>query len=90
MRGILVAETSPKGNSKNYFKKFNSDSVKVTISNKYQTSREAICNHCKNILIVDDIPFNHIALKAMLKVLKLDCDSAYDGNHAVELVKTKT
>lgn len=34
---------------------------------------------CSPILIVDDIPFNHLALKAMLSSFGLSCDSVYDG-----------
>ena len=45
------------------------------------------CKDCVQILIVDDVPFNHMALKAVLEKLDLACDSAYEGFQAIELVK---
>lgn len=38
---------------------------------------------CPQILIVDDIPFNHIALSALLSSYSKKVDSAYDGEQAI-------
>ncbi|CAD8126361.1 unnamed protein product [Paramecium sonneborni] len=59
---------------------FQSDS-----SNKLNSS----CSQCINILIVDDIPFNQIALKMILKKYQIEVDSAFDGFQAIEKVKQK-
>ncbi|CAD8121741.1 unnamed protein product [Paramecium sonneborni] len=44
---------------------------------------------CSQILIVDDIPFNHIALIAILNNFKIQSESAYDGNQAIEKVSER-
>lgn len=41
-------------------------------------------------MIVDDVPFNHIALKSLLLCFDLQCDQAYDGENALEMVKKKS
>jgi CheY-like chemotaxis protein len=38
------------------------------------------------ILIVDDVSFNHIALKGLLNILNLKCDSAYNGIEGINKV----
>ena len=37
--------------------------------------------HCQEsvVLVVDDVPFNHIALKSIFKGLNIKIESAYDG-----------
>ncbi|CAD8119363.1 unnamed protein product [Paramecium primaurelia] len=40
-------------------------------------------------LVVDDIPFNQIALKMMLKHYNIEADSVFDGLQAIEKVKLK-
>ncbi|CAD8111569.1 unnamed protein product [Paramecium sonneborni] len=46
------------------------------------------CN-CPQILIVDDIPFNHIALIAILNNFGIQAESAYDGIQAIEKVNER-
>ncbi|CAD8192617.1 unnamed protein product [Paramecium pentaurelia] len=41
---------------------------------------------CPQILIVDDIPFNHIAMIAILTNFGIKSESAYDGTQAIEKV----
>lgn len=41
------------------------------------------------VLIVDDVPFNHIALKSIFKGLNIKIDSAYDGRQALNKVIQK-
>ncbi|CAD8175269.1 unnamed protein product [Paramecium pentaurelia] len=48
-----------------------------------------ICKDCKSVLIVDDIPFNQITLRLMLKNYKIDSDQAFDGFQAIEKVKSR-
>ncbi|CAK64934.1 unnamed protein product (macronuclear) [Paramecium tetraurelia] len=48
-----------------------------------------LCDNCVHVLIVDDIPFNQIALKLMLKYYQIEADQAFDGLQAIEKVKTK-
>ena len=42
-----------------------------------------------NVLIVDDIPFNISALKAILSNFDFFIDSAYNGKEALEKIKAK-
>ncbi|CAD8124497.1 unnamed protein product [Paramecium sonneborni] len=49
----------------------------------------SLCDQCVHVLIVDDIPFNQIALKLMLKYYHIEADQAFDGIQAIEKVKTK-
>ncbi|CAD8104017.1 unnamed protein product [Paramecium primaurelia] len=44
---------------------------------------------CVNVLICDDIPFNHLALSTVLKYFNVRVDNAYDGFMAIEMVKQK-
>jgi hypothetical protein len=39
--------------------------------------------------MVDDVPFNHIAFKGLLKG-QIPFDSAYDGFEAIEKIKLKS
>ncbi|CAK81098.1 unnamed protein product (macronuclear) [Paramecium tetraurelia] len=45
------------------------------------------CQQCTRVLIVDDIPFNQIALKALLLHYNIKVEQAYDGYQAIDLVK---
>lgn len=45
---------------------------------------------CCDILIVDDEKLNVRALKLILKKLKLNADSCFDGSEAIEKVKFNT
>ncbi|CAD8201518.1 unnamed protein product [Paramecium pentaurelia] len=49
----------------------------------------SLCDKCVHVLIVDDIPFNQIALKLMLKHYQIEADQAFDGLQAIDKVKTK-
>ncbi|CAD8109891.1 unnamed protein product [Paramecium primaurelia] len=49
-----------------------------------------LCTQCTQVLIVDDVPFNQIALKALLLHYKIQADQAYDGYQAIEIVKKQT
>ncbi|CAD8111640.1 unnamed protein product [Paramecium primaurelia] len=49
----------------------------------------SLCDKCVHVLIVDDIPFNQIALKLMLKHYQIEADQAFDGFQAIEKVKIK-
>ncbi|CAK81100.1 unnamed protein product (macronuclear) [Paramecium tetraurelia] len=61
-----------------------------TFSFKYSTLQTHECtSFCKRILIVDDQVLNLIAFKALLNHYQIQCDSAYDGNQAVQRVKEK-
>lgn len=44
---------------------------------------------CIQILIVDDVPFNHIALLALLQNYGYKAESAYDGDSAIRKVKQR-
>ncbi|KAM3136581.1 hypothetical protein pb186bvf_011254 [Paramecium bursaria] len=44
---------------------------------------------CASILIVDDIPFNHIAIIALLEKYSIKIDSVYDGHQAIQKVQQK-
>ncbi|CAD8189145.1 unnamed protein product [Paramecium octaurelia] len=46
------------------------------------------CN-CIQILIVDDVRFNHNAIEALLSQHKMKMDSAYNGQQAIEIIKQK-
>ncbi|CAD8200641.1 unnamed protein product [Paramecium octaurelia] len=56
----------------------------------YISSRKFL-NHCEciQILIVDDVPFNHITLMALLQTYGYKADSAYDGDSAIKKVKQR-
>ncbi|CAK82765.1 unnamed protein product (macronuclear) [Paramecium tetraurelia] len=47
------------------------------------------CQKCHHVLIVDDIPFNQIALKMILNNHQIEADQAFDGFQAIEKVKQK-
>ncbi|CAD8133733.1 unnamed protein product [Paramecium pentaurelia] len=53
------------------------------------SQQKLICNKCTHVLVVDDIPFNQIALKMMLKHYNIEADSVFDGFQAIEKVKLK-
>lgn len=47
---------------------------------KYEhTPNTTVECQCNDILICDDVAFNHLALKALLNMLHINADSAYDG-----------
>ncbi|CAD8073411.1 unnamed protein product [Paramecium sonneborni] len=48
-----------------------------------------ICQICTHVLVVDDIPFNQLALKMMLQHYNIQADSVFDGFQAIEKVKLK-
>ncbi|CAD8115400.1 unnamed protein product [Paramecium sonneborni] len=54
-------------------------------------SSKKFLNHCEcnQILIVDDVPFNHITLMALLQTYGYKADSAYDGDSGIKKVKQK-
>lgn len=52
------------------------------IKSKYNT--QSLLCECPKILIVDDIPFNHMAIKGLLKGRSFD--QAFDGNQGFEQV----
>ncbi|CAD8087376.1 unnamed protein product [Paramecium sonneborni] len=54
----------------------------------YKSKTKKQC-HSNLVLIVDDIPFNHLAFITVLKYFNIKCDSAYDGSMAIEMVKNK-
>ncbi|CAD8119962.1 unnamed protein product [Paramecium sonneborni] len=68
-------------NSPNYF------SHQIVHQNIIKQSN--ICLNCTHVLIVDDIPFNQIALKMILNHHNIIADQAFDGFQAIEKVKTK-
>jgi CheY-like chemotaxis protein len=45
------------------------------------------CKECIPILIVDDVPFNHTALKGLLNILNIKCDNVFNGFEGIDLVK---
>ncbi|CAD8109269.1 unnamed protein product [Paramecium sonneborni] len=55
---------------------------------EFKFIKQIICK-CNKILIVDDIPFNHHALKMILNELNCQADSAYDGQQAIDLIKSR-
>ncbi|CAD8161675.1 unnamed protein product [Paramecium pentaurelia] len=57
-------------------------------SSKIQKQKQ-MCQKCFHVLVVDDIPFNQIALKMMLKHYNIEADSVFDGFQAIEKVKQK-
>ncbi|CAD8126362.1 unnamed protein product [Paramecium sonneborni] len=56
---------------------------------QFPTRQQSICQNCIHILIVDDIPFNQIALKMILQKFSMEADQAFDGYQAIEMVKQK-
>ncbi|CAK75313.1 unnamed protein product (macronuclear) [Paramecium tetraurelia] len=58
------------------------------IQEPYKSNLKRQCN-CLKVLIVDDIPFNHLAFKTVLKYFNIKCDSAYDGSMAIDMIKTR-
>ncbi|CAD8120086.1 unnamed protein product [Paramecium sonneborni] len=63
---------------------------KNSVQKVYVSSRNFL-NHCEcnQILIVDDVPFNHITLMALLQTYNYKTDSAYDGDQAIKKVKQR-
>ena len=41
------------------------------------------------VLVVDDSPFNIVALRSLLSLFSLESDCASDGNEAIQLVKNR-
>ncbi|CAK80497.1 unnamed protein product, partial (macronuclear) [Paramecium tetraurelia] len=64
---------------------------KDSVQKVYVSSKKFLNQQCKcpQILIVDDVPFNHIALFALLQAFGWKADSAYDGDSAIRKVKQK-
>ncbi|CAD8139443.1 unnamed protein product [Paramecium pentaurelia] len=58
------------------------------IQEPYKSYVKKKCN-CQNVLIVDDIPFNHLAFITVLKYFNIKSDSAYDGQMAIDMVKSR-
>ncbi|CAK77373.1 unnamed protein product, partial (macronuclear) [Paramecium tetraurelia] len=78
--------------SPDYFSKKNLEYYN-NLQNQFQSdfsqNEDILCQNCVHILIVDDIPFNQIALKMILNKYKIQVDQAFDGFQAVEKVKQK-
>ncbi|CAD8085884.1 unnamed protein product [Paramecium primaurelia] len=55
---------------------------------EFKFIKQIICK-CNKILIVDDIPFNHHALKMILNELNYQADSVYDGQQAIDLIQLR-
>ncbi|CAD8085027.1 unnamed protein product [Paramecium sonneborni] len=73
-----------------------SQHIELPISPEYFIYKEVIdlkkqkipqCQFCAKVLIVDDIPFNQIALRALLLHYNIKVEQAYDGYQAIDLVK---
>ncbi|CAD8195387.1 unnamed protein product [Paramecium pentaurelia] len=64
---------------------------KDSIQKVYVSSKKFLNQQCKcpQILIVDDVPFNHIALLALLQAYEWKAESSYDGDSAIRKVKLK-
>ncbi|CAD8209003.1 unnamed protein product [Paramecium pentaurelia] len=80
--------------SPDYFSKKNLDyynNLQKQFQSDFSQKKEEdlLCQKCVHILIVDDIPFNQIALKMILNKYKITVDQAFDGFQAVEKVKQK-
>ncbi|CAD8197256.1 unnamed protein product [Paramecium pentaurelia] len=67
--------------------KFISSCKNLDLSKSLQ--QKLICQNCIQVLVVDDIPFNQIALKMILKHYNIEADSVFDGFQAIEKVKHK-
>ncbi|CAD8106229.1 unnamed protein product [Paramecium sonneborni] len=69
----------------------NGSNTKDSVQKVYVSSKMFLNQQCKcpQILIVDDVPFNHIALLALLQAYGWKADSAYDGDSAIRKVKQK-
>ncbi|CAD8103079.1 unnamed protein product [Paramecium sonneborni] len=65
--------------------------TKDSIQRVYVSSKTFLNQQCKcsQILIVDDVPFNHIALLALLSAYGWKAESSYDGDSAIRKVKQK-
>ncbi len=44
---------------------------------------------CNKILIVDDEPFNIIALRALLSIFGFTCDATFDGEQALQMIRDR-
>ncbi|CAD8111241.1 unnamed protein product [Paramecium primaurelia] len=78
--------------SPDYFKKKNLDQynkIQKQLQSDYFKNEDLLCQKCVHILIVDDIPFNQIALKMILSKYQIEVDQAFDGFQAIEKVKQK-
>jgi len=53
------------------------------------SKRSSICCNCAKILVVDDDPFNIIALESLLKSVDLKCEVSYHGQDAVDKILTR-
>ncbi|CAK68193.1 unnamed protein product (macronuclear) [Paramecium tetraurelia] len=63
--------------------------IQKQLPEDYFQNADILCQNCVHILIVDDIPFNQIALKMILSKYKIEVDQAFDGFQAIEKVKQK-
>ncbi|CAD8213448.1 unnamed protein product [Paramecium octaurelia] len=63
--------------------------IQKSLPEDYFQNADILCQNCVHILIVDDIPFNQIALKMILSKYKIEVDQAFDGFQAIEKVKQK-
>ncbi|CAD8213635.1 unnamed protein product [Paramecium octaurelia] len=73
-------------NKDNQFETNNLNNHKATY---FSPLLDSTCQKCIHILIVDDIPFNQIALQMILKEYKVESDQAFDGFQAIEMVQQK-
>ncbi|CAK61351.1 unnamed protein product (macronuclear) [Paramecium tetraurelia] len=55
---------------------------------EFKFIKQIICK-CNKILIADDIPFNHHALKMILQELNYQADSVYNGQQAIDVVQQR-
>ena len=58
-------------------------------SKKIKQNEDLRCKDCIPILVVDDVPFNHTALKSLLNILNFKCDNAFNGFEGIDKVKSK-
>ncbi|CAD8149894.1 unnamed protein product [Paramecium octaurelia] len=65
------------------------DFQEIDLEHSNIKKQKLICQKCSHVLVVDDIPFNQIALKMMLKHYNIEADSVFDGFQAIEKVKQK-
>jgi len=62
--------------------------IPTSKNNTSMVAHKANCD-CIKILVVDDDGFNHLAMETLLQKMNLDCDSAYNGQEAVDRVLSK-
>jgi signal transduction histidine kinase/CheY-like chemotaxis protein len=69
----------------NYMTLTNSHGGRPSSSSQEEETKLAECR-CNKILVVDDDCFNILAVQAILKQLKISCDTAYNGEDAINRV----